>query len=538
MSQTIYCHEPAALPARVSVDIEEGEALALYVLDDEPGRGVTARRTVLRPVRELAPAQAELVFDAELGTSGRYRVLRVRRVGRVPADLFRQDGRTRITVGTEIRSGARLEADPGERETVGFSLSFAATAAQGIRASVGGGGTRASRAAGAHTTLLWLVPSVIQIIRDPLNDIKDGAIEWMGSTGINPRALSAIVVTLITFGATGGFGLMQYFAAQEAQEKLAVAEAEAEASAAAVEAALASEAQCMVDRRALAAAADQRDAERRLMVEGALARAQARTLAEGRGGARFTGDATLPFDDTAWNADVASTMALLDDAAATVEPSAPCRAFTTALERDLPAYVLSTHPDPAQSCPTAYLAIVGGATLRGRWGLSDRVVTELAGPARIADDPQLAGFDPRDVDRASAALLTAGVRAVRKELLSVDVGARPTVAPSELNLWSLALFDAANRLPPTPPGAPVETLAGCVALLVKDRATTSTLAAPGEPVLPDLARVAKGDVLIAPTPTAACPWPDGAIANGARAALRAAARAAVVPPPAVADAAP
>ena len=65
-----------------------------------------------------------------------------------------------------------------------------------------------------------------------------------------------------------------------------------------------------------------------------------------------------------------------------------------------------------------------------------------AGSQQLAD--QLG--DPRMAARWSATTLAIGLREVQFTLLTTDTGAQPVVAPGQFHLWSLALWDAYNRL--------------------------------------------------------------------------------------------
>lgn len=528
MRLPVACTERDALPTQASLDLEEGESIAIYLLPENP----PYRRTILRRATDLAPADADLLFVAEPGEVSRHRVLRVSRVGKVGVELQRGDSRALVVVGTELRSGARLEVDADGGEPVRLGLSFAAATAQGLRATVGGGGTRASAAATAQTALLWVVPRAIQVIRDPLDDLKDGLFEKVRDSGISPQTFSAVVALMFTTVGTGAFGLTQYFSAQSAEAEVEELKAEAASSQAGKAEALAAEAACLVDRRALASEAGNRNAERRATVETALGRGPARTLAVERGGRRYQDDAVARWDAEAWEDDVRAVLVQLDAAADSVSATEGCRAGVAAIPDDVPRYVLTGHPDPELACPEAYEAVIGAASLRGRWGISERTRDGLASAAAISpDDPalQVEGFDPRDMDRLALGMIAAGVRGTREALLTFRDVTRPVLAPSEANLWAYALFDATNRMRQPAPGAEATPGPACVVELLEARVAAETSAAPAEPVLPPLAHVADGRVRITPTPTAGCPWTEDAVADGARAALRAAARLAAVP---------
>ncbi len=535
MSQVITATEAQALPRRVSLSLDAGQALVVALLDEDPAGPDGLRQTLLRPAEALLPAGCSLLFEAELVEGGRYPALRVRRVGPAAVDLHRPEGRTRLRQGTELRSGARLEVtDPGRR-SIGLGLLFSGSTGAGARAAVGGGGSRASAAMAAQTTLLWLVPNIVQLIRDPLDDVIDGSIEWIAKSGISARTFSAILFGGLTLLATGGLGVFQYFEAQEAKAALAATQGDLAAAQASQQSALVAEAQCLVDRRGLAEALGARDAADRAATELALAATPARALALERGGAAYANPDILSVDAEARELDTRAVLAGLAATRPGVEAAARCRDESAALGQDLPLFLLEFHADPSLWCPIAYRAVVGTAELRGSWGLSDRVGLELSAEAGLQQDAALEavpGFDPRDVDRLSANVLAAGIRAVRSALLAAERGPRPVFAPSEANLWSLALFSAANRMPQPAPGADLAPIATCVAQVVDHLAAAQRTSGPAEPVLPPLARVASGEVELTAPPTAACPWTEGALRVGAETALRAATRAAAAAPPA------
>jgi len=196
MSQIITATEAQALPGRVSLGLDAGESVVVALTDEDPTPSDNLRQTLLRPEAALLPAGCSPLFTAELVESGRYPVLRVRRVGRHPVDLLRPEGRLRLTQNTELRSGARLEVMAAGRRPVSLGLLFAAQGSAGARSAAGGGGSRASAAMAAQTTLLWLVPNIAALIRDPLDDLIDGAMEWVAKsrprlTGRRPGAITS-----------------------------------------------------------------------------------------------------------------------------------------------------------------------------------------------------------------------------------------------------------------------------------------------------------------------------------------------------------
>jgi len=533
MSQIITATEAQALPGRVSLGLDAGESVVVALTDEDPSLNDNLRQTLLRPEAALLPAGCSPLFAAELVESGRYPVLRVRRVGRHPVDLLRPEGRLRLTQNTELRSGARLEVMAPGRRPVSLGLLFAAQGSAGARSAAGGGGSRASAAMAAQTTLLWLVPNIAALIRDPLDDLFDGAMEWVAKSGISPRTFSFLIFGFFSLMATGAFGMLQYFEAEEAKAELAQSQDALAAAQASKSAALVAEAQCLVDRRALADQLGAQDAADRAAIELALASTAARALAVERGGAAYSDPAIGRPDAEATELDARAIQPRLAATRPGVAAAARCAEPQEALGQDLPPFVLHFHPDPTLWCPIGYRAVAGATELRGSWGLSDRVSAELGASSGLNADAALAtveGFDPRDVDRLSANLLAAGLRAVRATLLAPERGRRPVMAPAETNLWALALFGAANRLPKAAPGSEEAPLAACVAAVIDQLGASQTTAGPAEPILPPLARVASGAVVIPAAPPAACPWPDGSVAAGATAALTAATRAAAAAP--------
>lgn len=170
----------------------------------------------------------------------------------------------------------------------------------------------------------------------------------------------------------------------------------------------------------------------------------------------------------------------------------------------------------------------GGVSRGGGWGVSARAAREFGVPesaAKASPDGETA--DPRLNDRWSAYTLTTGVRTLQEALLTADTSDRPPVAPGMAQLWTLALWDAYNRMPSPGDGVMDKTAADCVADLLLERLASSPPAAPGEPLLPDLASVALGEPFKV-TPTAGCPWTGDSFQKGAASALRAAARQAVL----------
>lgn len=69
----------------------------------------------------------------------------------------------------------------------------------------------------------------------------------------------------------------------------------------------------------------------------------------------------------------------------------------------------------------------------------------------------------------------------------------------------------------------------CAQTLVMEQLSFSGPAEPGQPILPDIIKVANGELKLQPTPTAGCPWPaERSMEDSAQSALRAVAHMAKV----------
>lgn len=135
--------------------------------------------------------------------------------------------------------------------------------------------------------------------------------------------------------------------------------------------------------------------------------------------------------------------------------------------------------------------------------------------------------DVRFNERWSSETLATGLRDIMNTILDADTGDRPPVTPSQIHLWSLALFDAYNRMPSPAEGAMDRPATECVAEAIQELARRYQPAEPGQPVLPNVADVAAGEE-VRVTPSSGCPWPADAINRGAAASLRAVTQASLI----------
>ena len=132
--------------------------------------------------------------------------------------------------------------------------------------------------------------------------------------------------------------------------------------------------------------------------------------------------------------------------------------------------------------------------LTGRWD-SSRVAKEFGaadpalGEASEAAEIQDLNADPRMNDRWSAYTLASGVRSIQSAILGAKTAGRPPVAPSQSQLWSLALWHAYNSMPSTAGGTLDSTAVECVEGLIDDLVAQTESAQPGEPIIPDMVQV-------------------------------------------------
>lgn len=519
---TIHCIEPQSRPARAALTVGEGESFCVFLLPDmESG----LRATVLRPLGALAPVGALLILEVTVQDPSRDAAFRVQRVNpMVPIELLRPDHRSRLTGGVEIRSGARLDALLPDRRTLSFSLINTTQVARGAGSAVGGGGTRARLAPSALTAAVWLVPSVIQLIREPLDELIPQVRGWLAKSGLSPAMVVSVIIAGTTLIGSVMVAIDQHAAAEEAIAEAQAAKEQLAAVSAGQEAALGAEAACMAQRLELAQRLADQEALQLVKVEAALMSGQAKTVAVEAAGPRVRGEALEAIEAEQAGRIRSAVMARMG----TVPPleQAPrCLAEQSALGDDLPSYMLLYFPQPDLVCPSGFAAEKGGVRAVGSFGLSDR-----AAAAYAAVDPRGgdAGVeDVRLVDRLAALTLANGLRTVRSAILTADTGRRPPVAASELHLWTLALWDALNRMPSPAEGVQDQPFHVCVSELLTAHAQVGTHP-PGQPVLADLVAVASGEVELVAVPTAGCPWPEDAMQHGARAALSAVAARAVV----------
>ena len=531
MEWTLECTESPARPAVVAIRLQPSESVAVYALADALEVDNGLRATVLRRTDQDPPAGALLILELDLQESGGQPTLRVLATGaEASTDWLRPDTRTRVASGTLLRPGCRLEATLRRHRRVQFTLQASGESASTAASVVSGSGTRSSQALASANSATWLVPTVWKVLTDFDGIFIDSAAAIGKRFGLSARSVAWS--TTLWFAFAGG-AYAFYTQRQATQEAEGVAASTAEdlgRSEAARAVALESEQRCLVERAGLAQRLNDAEAAITLQAERAIAASASRGVSIELGGARM-GSAELAAFDAIALADLTPEIAGRMAAMPVVDAGA-CLGQQLALGADLPTYLLLWFPDPKLACPVSYGAVVDGTSLAGRWGLSARVAREFG-----SDDPALDAAlgidgdeaDPRANDRWSALTLARGAREVLTTLLRHDPSGREPVAPSQAQVWGLALFGAYNAMPTQADGVLDWKASACVGQLLDDLQASAGPAAPGTPLLPEISLVASGAVEIVARPTPGCPWPADAIGTGADAALRAVSRLGITP---------
>jgi hypothetical protein len=518
MPLTIHCYEPQSQPRQISLVLEKAMPFAVYALQDTLGEDARdLRSTVLRRVDELPPPTSTLLFEVEVRNArpGELPALRVHKAGgRASIEMIRIDSRARVVRNMDFKSGARFEATLGDLRTVMFSLEIETEKASG-KAAMAGARPTGSQAVSSVGSLIWVVPTIVETLTAPGGKLVAWLVARAKKAGISPQIISPLVLSsAFLFGALY-FAYDQYKEGQTAQERLKALEIEFLGVQAARADAVAAEEECRSQRKDLVYQLGEIEESRRLQAEIALAKPLAHAIAFEDGGSRMADEATLEWDKPAWEATRKLIVLEMAEAREPLSTGTRCLAQNERLGQDLPMFALMWHPSPEVSCPEDFSAVIDGVDMAGPWGLSQRVARDFGG---ITDLPD--GVDPRKNERWAAAALTAGLRAVMETILTADTGGRPPVAPGQLHLWTVALFDAYNRMPSPASGSMDRRPEECIRELVEDVAGRYKPAEPGQPALPPIDNVASGEEFKV-APTSGCPWPSTAMSLGASAAVRA-----------------
>ena len=520
MAQIIQCYEPQSRPPQVSLGVEPGEEFSVYLLVDTVDKATLGlRTTVLRQPGDAPPADAIFLFSAV--TASNRADLRIRRINRrVPVDLIRPDMQSLVTAGMDFESGSRFEVSLPNARPVQFGLQYATQVVQGAKTAVGSRSTRrAMETAAAH---LWMVPTARAIISSPMSRVVAGVQNAARKIGISPAILMMFAVAVVPILLSLAVALWQTRKASLLEDEAEVAQEQLAKAEAGIEAALAAEAACVAERKDVVAELADLEEKRELQAEIALATPLSQTMSIELGGSRMGTEDALAIDQQ-YIADTQDLVILeMQKLRGGAKDATRCLSHEGVLGHDLPRYTLLWHPDPNLVCPLGYAVVEGGVDRMGSWGISARVAEEFgATQPKPGDAKADVMTDLRSNDRWSSHILANGLRAVQESILAADTENRAPVSPGQAHLWSLAVWDAYNSMPTPADGVMDQTVDVCVSELILELARTSKPAVPGEPILPDISLVARGEQVPVIHPTAGCPWPSDALQTGALAAVRA-----------------
>ncbi len=518
MSHTIHIYEPQSTPRQATIVIEDGQPLAVYVLSDNLAEDARElRSTIVRKVQQNPPPNSVLLFELDVRTArkGELPTMRVLKVGsQAVIELIRKDSRGRIVRGTDLKSGARFEATLRDLRTVVFSLEIESEGALGL-GGVAGARKGGSKPVGGVFNVMFLVPNVVETIKEPLSKFA-AVLQALGKKfGLSRQMISMSVVMSGFILGAGFFAYKQYSQKQGLEEELEFALLAKEDAVAAKNIAIGAEQICREQRKELTKQLDEVEAARRLHAENAMSTLLSQAVAREAGGARMTSDEALTFDGPAVKEVHEIVVAQMGVQREPLNLATICMSHENTLGQDLPPYMLAYHPIEGELCPDQFNVVEAGVDMGGPWGVSKRVAKEFGARVDVAD-----GEDVRLNDRWSADTFTTALRVVVDAIATADTRDRPPTAPGQLHGWSLAFFDAYNRMPSPAEGAMDRPAEECIAEAVKEISGKYVPAEPGQPVLPPLGLVVSGEQ-IKVTPTAGCPWPQDALAHGATASVRA-----------------
>jgi len=532
MKMRLRLIEPEVQPARVEVSVALGESVRLYALGPKLA-WAGLRSTVVRTGDHQPPSDSIFIGRVHIREDydGQARVYLDTVGAMVELHHELERGRTGVRPPEALRPDGWLSVSLPDLRNVRMALRLVLETVQGADATVGGSGTRRSRVVRGDSGLAWLVPTMWTIYTDQQQYVM-GNIRAVGKRlGLSPRSIQGIFV-FAGFAAASGYAIWnQRSARADAEAAAESAQADATRANDAMQAALGAEQACLTERRDISKELGLQEEARKLLADIALNLSNAEAIARDVGGPRYSESELVarsaPIAGNLRDA-VSLRMASID---LELDKIKPCLSAREKWSEDLPLYALLWHPDPEQVCPSAYVGFENNLTLLGRWGLSTRVA-EQHGAALPTDTPlQPAAVDlardPRNNDRWSAATLAGALREIQVVALTSGDDRRATVWPQEAQLWSLAFFDATNRLARVAEGALDDEHQVCLDAAVRAVTSQRGVLVPGQPIFPSIVDVADGVVELSLGATPGCPWPDGVLQRSADAALVAAARWAV-----------
>jgi hypothetical protein len=538
MSYLIIGSEPDRQPHRALLRLTTPEArLRVYLLSDRGLELAGLRATVMRRAEEPPPPESELLM--ELGvvrqaaphnpgeappppelrlqpfTLGAHSVLIQNEGGR--------EGREQLSTAASFANGAPLFIErPGTSELY-FTVEVQDEGQSGARVAVAGLDAAEDAALSDVSSVIWAVPTAANALSAPGAKVVAAFKSYAKRLKIPPALMMPLIMGGTLLLGMGYATWKNHQRAGEAEARLAERDVALATAVAQLDVALEGEGACLDKREELTQALGDERAQLLVILEQVLNRAQVKALATGLAGERVLDPRALAFDDAGWE----SLVALLVEttAHARVEPGlvAPCLAQRDTLGAELPTYALLWHPDAELQCPEGYLHIDGQVNRAGRWGLSERAA-RLYGEGYVPAPADDLTQDLRARDAWAAMAMTKGLRDTLKGLLTAPTPGRAPLAPSAASLWALTVWDAYNHLPLPAEGLPIASAQTCAAELVTRLASGATVSTPGQPVLPDIASIARGEAVGAFVATPACPWPEHSLQDGAARALQAAAR--------------
>jgi hypothetical protein len=536
MSILIECIEPGSRPISNQLEVVQLQVFRLYLLNDtrlEPTGGL--RQSILLPAEKNPPPEASLVMELDVYDpgAGDPLVFRVKRMGRhVKSDIIRPNVRSRLAEGHEIPSPSRLDLIQDTRKvTITLQLeSDLMKSGKGF-----GAGAVRHKPVRSISVAAFLYDSIMGILVINSTIIKDRIIIFFRNLGIHPTVFLTLASLGLVVGMAGFLAYNRHNAATEAEDKAAKLEDETKKSEAAREDALDNVAQCLLEQQRLAMRLGQKETALKAVLLIALEQDKDKNAIKNLGSRTFFSSDVEPYDKKYNEATLKELVKRIQVGSVNPEMLSPCLEYKSLLKPDLPPYVLTWHPAKDLVCTPTYNQVVSGVRQMGAWGLSDRVGVQFGavnisagsadGVAQLTSNlEELTGVgDPRMAPNWSAHSLLIGLREVQASLLPYDLGDdRPVTAPSQVNLWTLALWDAYNQMPSPADGIKDKTVAECVDLFLEFTEKNKSALVLGQPLLPNITAVALQEENIQLPMTSGCPWIGGSLVTGANNALQAA----------------
>ena len=219
----IQCFEPQAQPRKITIDPGPSNRFCIYAIQDLLGddtRGL--RATVLRRPDQAPPPRAQFVVELEVrrrrpNEAPNFRVVRVGRG--MTLEWLRHDGRSRVTLSTDLKDGSRFEVTLPDMRTVIFALESATEVEQGASAGVGGKGRRSSALAGGSASS-YIVPAVAAMMADPVQRVKGAFVQGLRKLGLSPAvAVPLLMMLTMTIAAMGAI-VWSYSSKMSMQDEL------------------------------------------------------------------------------------------------------------------------------------------------------------------------------------------------------------------------------------------------------------------------------------------------------------------------------